>query len=390
MSLRDFRITELPDDSPAVVLPSGELDHDTTIVSMGPQHPSTHGVLRLMLKLDGETVLGLVPVLGYLHRGIEKLAESRTYPQIIPYTDRLDYLSSMTMNLGYVVAVERLMGIEVPRRARYLRTAVAELQRLASHLIWVGTFALDLGAITAFIYTFREREAIMDLFEALCGARLTYNYYRIGGVMADAPAGWTDRVTSYLNDQEGYLREYENLLNDNPVFRARTEGIGVISGRDAVAYGLSGPSLRGSGVAYDIRKTEPCDAYGEMVFDVATSDRGDCFGRYLVRLEEMRQSMSIVRQCLRRMRDCDGEVLAKLPRVLKAPVGEVYARVESSRGDFGVFVVGDGGPKPARLRFRSPSFANLSALNHMCRGMKIADVVAILGSIDIVLGEVDR
>ena len=386
MNLRDFRIPEL--DAPPVNLPALELEHDTTIVSMGPQHPSTHGVLRLMLKMDGETVLKLVPVIGYLHRGTEKIAEHRTYTMIIPYTDRLDYLSSMYMNMGYVRAVEKLLGVEPPPRARYLRTAVAELQRLASHLIWLGTFALDLGAATMFIYPFREREMILDLFERLCGARLTYNYFRFGGVMADCPPNWVAETMEYLAFQEKRLVEYEAVLTKNPIFLARTEGIGYISAADALNYGLSGPSLRGSGVSFDLRKDEPYEAYGEVEFAVATFPGGDCYARYLVRVEEIRQSIRIVRQCLQKMED--GEVQAKLPRAIKPPTGEAYVRVEAPRGNFGVFVVSDGGAMPVRVRFRSPSFANLSALDHMCRGMKLADVVAVLGSIDIVLGEVDR
>ena len=384
--LRDFRLPEF--DAPPVELPELEQAHDTTIVSMGPQHPSTHGVLRLMLKMDGETVIKLAPVIGYLHRGTEKLAEHRTYTMIIPYTDRLDYLSSMYMNMGYVLAVEKLLGIEPPPRARYLRTAVAELQRLASHLIWLGTFALDLGAATMFIYPFRERETILDLFERLCGARMTYNYFRFGGVMADCPPNWIQEVHAYLHEQEVRLKEYEAVLTKNPIFLARTQRVGYISGKDAIDYGLSGPSLRGSGVHFDVRKDDPYEAYGEVDFNVATDNAGDCYARYLVRLEEMRQSIRIVRQCLEKMED--GEVQTKLPRAIKPPVGEAYVRVEAPRGNFGVFVVSDGGPMPVRVRFRSPSFANLSALDHMCRGMKLADVIAILGSIDIVLGEVDR
>ncbi len=386
MPLRDFRLPEF--DAPAVELPTAERDHQTTIVSMGPQHPSTHGVLRLMLKLDGETVVKLVPVVGYLHRGTEKMAESRTYTMLIPYTDRLDYLSSMYMNLGYVRAVEQLLGVEVPARARYLRTAVAELQRLASHLLWLASFSLDLGAATMFIYPFREREDVLDLFEALCGARLTYNYFRFGGVMADAPAGWMSRAETYLAKQERMLREYEAVLTENPVFTARTKGVGYLSGADAVNYGLSGPSLRGSGVAFDVRKDDPCDAYGDVQFNVCTAPEGDCFARYRVRMDEMRESIRIVRQCLAAMPE--GDVQGKVPRVIKPPAGEAYARVEAPRGLFGVYVVSDGSAHPLRVRFRSPSFVNLSALNQMCAGGKLADVVAVLGSIDIVLGEVDR
>ena len=386
MPLRDFRITEL--DAPPVVLPAVEQAHETTIVSMGPQHPSTHGVLRLVLRMDGETVERLVPDIGYLHRGIEKMAESRTYPMMIPYTDRLDYLSSMYMNLGYVRAVEQLLGVEPPPRGRYLRTAVAELQRLASHLLWLASFALDLGAATMFIYPFRERELVLDLFEKLCGARLTYNYYRFGGVMADCPPGWEQEVDAFLTLQEGKLVEYETILTENPIFLARTVGIGAISAADALNYGLSGPSVRGSGVAFDVRKDDPYEAYGECDFTVATRPAGDCYARYQVRLDEMRSSIRIIRQCLGKMEA--GEVQAKMPRAIKPPAGEAYVHVEAPRGDYGVYVVSDGSASPARLHFRSPSFVNLSALDKMCRGAKLADVVAVLGSIDIVLGEVDR
>jgi len=386
MPLRDFRITEF--DAPPLTLPTAELDHETTIISMGPQHPSTHGVLRLMLKLDGETVMKLVPVIGYLHRGVEKLAESRTYAMLVPFTDRLDYLSSMYMNLGYVRAVEQLLEVEVPERARYLRTAVVELQRLASHLLWLASFALDLGAATMFIYPFREREEVLDLFEQLCGARLTYNYIRIGGVMADVPAGWLEAVERYLALQEQRLAEYEAVLTGNPVFTSRTQGIGYISAADAINFGLSGPSLRGSGVDFDLRKDDPCDAYGLVDFTVCTAPEGDCFARYRVRMDEMTESIRIVRQCLAKLPA--GEVQAKLPARLRPPAGEAYARVEAPRGIFGVYVVSDGSPNPLRVRFRSPSFVNLSALNQMCAGGKLADVVAVLGSIDIVLGEVDR
>ncbi|MHB9133060.1 MAG: NADH-quinone oxidoreductase subunit D [Armatimonadota bacterium] len=355
---------------------------------MGPQHPSTHGVLRLMVRLDGETVVKMAPVIGYLHRGTEKIAEQRTYTMVIPYTDRLDYLASMYMNLGYVRAVEKLLDIEVPERARYLRTAVAEMQRIASHLLWLGSFAADIGALTIFLYSFRERETLTELFEKLCGARLTYNYMRFGGVMADCPDNWKGEVASYLDLQEERLKEYEAILNDNPVFRARTERVGVITAEDAINFGLSGPSLRGSGVNFDLRKLEPFDAYADVDFDVCVQQGCDVFARYLVRMAEIRESIKIIRQCLDRMPD--GEVQAKLPRVIKPPAGEAYARVEAPRGNFGVFVVSDGSSSPMRVRFRSPSFANLSALDYMCRGVKIADIVAILGSIDIVLGEVDR
>ncbi|MHB9022848.1 MAG: NADH-quinone oxidoreductase subunit D [Armatimonadota bacterium] len=355
---------------------------------MGPQHPSTHGVLRLVLKLDGETVVRMAPVIGYLHRGTEKIAENRTYTMVIPYTDRLDYLSSMYMNLGYVLAVEKLLGVEVPERARYLRTAIAEMQRIASHLLWLGSFAADIGALTIFLYSFREREICTELFEKICGARLTYNYIRFGGVMADVPGSWIDETMQYLDLQEQRIGEYETILTENPIFRARTRCVGQISAADAVNFGMSGPSVRGSGVAYDVRKIEPYDAYGDIDFNACTQTGCDVFARYQVRMDEMRESIRIIRQCLAKMPD--GDVQTKLPRVIKPPAGEAYAHVEAPRGDFGVFVVSDGTANPVRVRFRSPSFANLSALDTMCRGVKLADIVAILGSIDIVLGEVDR
>ncbi len=388
-------------------------DHRDMTINMGPQHPSTHGVLRVVLDLEGENIVNSTVHIGYLHRGIEKLSEARTYTQIIPLTDRTDYTSAMTGNQGLVVAVERLMELEVPRRGRYIRTMIAELQRLASHLIWLGTHALDIGAMSVFLYCFREREMILDFFEEMCGARLTYSYYRVGGVMGDAPAGILERIYAFTDYFTDRLAESEELLTKNDMWMARTQGVGVISAADAIAVGLTGPPLRGSGVKYDIRKAEPYDAYADMDFEVPIATTGDVFGRYIVRIEEMKQSVRIVRQCIENMPSGpvsveDSKVTPPKREVamthmesminhfmwnihsFSAPKGEVYSAIEAPKGELGYYIVSDGGNKPYRLRIRPPSFCNLQALSQMVKGHMIADVVAIIGSIDIVLGEVDR
>ena len=357
-------------------------------INMGPQHPSTHGVLRLILHLDGETIAGMRPVIGYLHRGVEKLSEHRTYAMIEPLTDRLDYVAAVSENLGWCGAVERLMGVTPPPRAEYLRVVLAELQRIASHLLWLGTHALDLGAMTVFFYTFREREMILDLFEAFCGARLTTNSMRIGGFLEDAPRDWLARVRHFLKIFPGRMKEYEDLLTKNRIFVGRTLGVGVLSAQDAIAYGVSGPPLRASGVSYDVRKATPYSAYPEFEFDIPVGKNGDTYDRYLVRMEELRQSCRIIGQALDRMPD--GEVKAKVPKYIKPPPGEVYHAVESPRGEQGFYVISEGGEMPYRVRFRAPSFGNLQALETMCRGQLVADVVAVIGSIDIVLGDCDR
>jgi NADH-quinone oxidoreductase subunit D len=394
------------------VVETGENRRDMTI-NLGPQHPSTHGVLRVVLDLQAENIVGSRVHIGYLHRGIEKLAESRTYTQIIPLTDRTDYMSAMTGNQGLVVAVERLMELDVPPRGRYIRTMIAELQRIASHLIWLGTHAMDVGATTVFLYCFRERERILDFFEAFCGARLTYTYYRVGGVMADVPPGILDTIYEFTTDMVDRLAENEELLTANDLWVARTTGVAYISAEDAIAIGLTGPPLRGSGVAYDIRKAEPYDAYAEMDFIVPTADSGDVFGRYIVRVEELKQSIRMVRQCIEKMPD--GPTNVEDPMVtppkrevsmthmesminhfmwnihsFRAPKGEVYSAVESPKGELGYYIVSDGNNKPYRLRIRPPSFCNLQALPQLIKGYMVADVVAAIGSIDIVLGEVDR
>ena len=357
-------------------------------INMGPQHPSTHGVLRLVLHLDGEEIKDMRPVIGYLHRGVEKLSEHRTYSMIEPLTDRLDYVAAISENLGWCGAVERLLNVEPPPRAQSIRVILAELQRVASHLVWLGTHALDLGAMTVFFYCFREREILLDLFESFCGARLTYNSMRIGGLYEDVPPGWFERVRHFLKIFPDRMKEYEDLLTVNRIFLGRTQGVGVLSAEDAVAYGVSGPTLRASGVSYDVRKAIPYSSYDQFEFDVPLGSHGDTYDRYLVRMEEMRQSCRIVRQALDRMPD--GEVRAKVPKYIKPPAGDVYHVVESPRGEQGFYVISSGSEMPYRVRFRAPSFANLQALPAMCRGGLVADVVAVIGSIDIVLGDCDR
>jgi NADH-quinone oxidoreductase subunit D len=364
-------------------------DTDELVLNMGPQHPSTHGVLRVVLRLDGERVVDSDVVIGYLHRGIEKLCENRDWTQIVLITDRMDYVAAATSNLGYVETVEKLMQLEVPPRARYVRTALAELQRIASHCLWLGTHAMDIGAMTVFLYAFRERELILDLFEEFCGARLTYNSMRIGGLPLDIPPGWDKKVLQFCDIMDAKVREYEELLTNNRIWLERTRDIGIISGADAVAIGLSGPALRGSGVPRDIRKDEPNAAYADFEFDVPIGTRGDTYDRYLVRLEEFRQSVRIIRQAITGLPE--GPYLGKVPRLIKPAAGETYHAVESPKGEIGYFIVSDGrSTNPYRFRVRPPSFCNLQALPRLIKGHLVADVVALIGSIDIVLGEVDR
>jgi NADH-quinone oxidoreductase subunit D len=357
-------------------------------VNMGPQHPSTHGVLRLDVKMDGEVVVECNPDVGFLHRGIEKLAEMRQYIQFIPVTDRLDYLASMLQNMAYVGAIEKLAEIEVPERAQYIRVIMMELNRIASHLIFFGTMGMDLGATTPFIYGMREREDILDLFEMTCGARLTYNYFRPGGVSKDLPVGFYEKCKAYIKKQRDMLPEYDDLLTNNQIFIARTRNVGIISAEQAINYSMSGPSLRASGVPYDVRKVDPYCVYDRLDWDMVTRTEGDTRARYLCRLDEIRQSLKIVEQALDLIPE--GELKYKTPLKQKVPAGEVYFHIESARGDVGVYLVSDGSDKPYRLKWRAPSFINLGALNEMVKGWKVADVVAILGSLDVVLGEVDR
>jgi NADH-quinone oxidoreductase subunit D len=364
---------------------------DTTelVINMGPQHPSTHGVLRLVLRLDGERVVHTDVVIGYLHRGIEKLCEHRDYAQIVLITDRMDYVAAATNNLGYVETVEKLMAIEVPVRARYIRTILAELQRIASHCLWLGTHAIDIGAMTVFLYAFRERELVLDLFEEYCGARLTYNAMRVGGLPLDIPPGWDRKVLAFCDILETKVDEYEQLLTHNRIWRERTRGVGVITAEDAVAIGLSGPPLRGSGVMRDIRKDQPYAAYADFEFDVPLGTSGDTYDRYLIRIEEFYQSVRIIRQALAGLPE--GPILGKVPRLIKPPAGETYHAIESPKGELGYFIASDGKSNtPYRFRVRPPSFCNLQALPQLVKGHLVSDVVALIGSIDIVLGEVDR
>ena len=382
-------------------------------INMGPQHPSTHGVLRLILELDGETVVKATPHIGFLHRGVEKLAEYKTYHQFITLTDRLDYLAPLSNNLGYVQAVEKLLNIEAPKRSQYIRMILCELTRIQSHLLWLATQALDIGAMTVFFYCFRERETINNIFEMAAGARMNLSYFRIGGVARDLPDGFVEKVREFVNDFPARLRDYETLLTKNKIWLMRTKNVGVISAEDAINYGLSGPSIRGSGVKWDVRKSEPYSSYDEMDFIIPVGQNGDVYDRYIVRLEEMRQSNEIVRQAMDTIPK--GKFIAELPDVtlpqkenlkksmealiqhfkvvtggICPPVGEVYACVEAPKGELGFYIVSDGTKNPYRVKIRPPSFVNLEGLQKMVEGHMIADVVAVIGSLDIVLGEIDR
>jgi NADH-quinone oxidoreductase subunit D len=363
------------------------LDTRELEINMGPQHPSTHGVLRVVLRLDGETVVGADCDIGYLHRGVEKLAERREYFQALTLTDRTDYVAAIYNNLGYVETVEKLLGIEAPPRARWVRTLLGELSRISSHLLWLATHGHDIGAMTVFLYCFREREKILDLFEEYCGARLTTTTFRIGGLRDDLPAGFLDRTARFIDDFPAKVAEYEQLLTENRIWIERTRNVGVIAAADAISWGLCGPILRGSGVRWDLRKDLPYAAYDEVDFDVPIGERGDTYDRYLVRMEEMRQSARIVRQCIERMPA--GDIKVKVPKVRPAK-GMVYHAVEGPKGELGYLLVSDGSPHVYRLHIRPPSLINLQALPDMVRGQLVADVIAVIGSIDIVLGEVDR
>lgn len=385
-------------------------------ISMGPQHPATHGVLRVVLDLDGERVLKCTPYVGYLHRGVEKLAENRTYLSALPLTDRLDYISSMSNNVGYCLAVERLFGIEAPERAKYIRTIMSEMTRISSHIIGVSTHALDIGAMTLFLYSFRDRETLIDLFEMTCGARLTVSYPRIGGVRNDVSQEFLDRLYAFTEEFPNTIeREYETLLNENRIWKQRTEGIGVISAEEAINWGLTGPTLRGSGVPYDVRKYAPYDAYDKVEFNVPVGKNGDVYDRYLCRMEELKQSNWIIKQCIEQMPkgpvmapDAPKFTLPAKDRVLSdmeslihqfvlitkgpisAPEGEIYVATEVPKGELGYYMISDGSGRPYRMRLRAPSFVHISALPVFCRDALVADVIANIGTIDIVLGECDR
>ncbi len=364
------------------------LDTEEMVLNMGPQHPSTHGVLRVILKLDGETVTDLDCDIGYLHRGVEKIAENCTYQMITPYWDRLDYVAAVSNDLVYVEAVEKLLQVEVPRRAEYLRVILTELQRIASHLLWLGTHAIDIGAVTVLLYCFREREEILKIFEDFIGARLTAHAFRIGGLWWDAYPEFVERVRAFIKMIPSRIDEYETLLNTNRIWLARTVGIGHISAEDAINYSLTGPVLRGSGVKYDVRKATPYSAYADFDFEIPVGENGDTYDRYLCRMAEMRQSLAIIEQALDGLPE--GPVMAKVPKIIKPPVGEVYHSIEAPKGEIGVYLMSDGTAKPYRMRIRPPSYINLQALKKMSVGHLVADVVAIIGTIDIVLGEVDR
>jgi NADH-quinone oxidoreductase subunit D len=382
-------------------------------LNLGPQHPSTHGVLRVLLELDGEVVIKCVPDMGFLHRGIEKLGEYRMYNQFVPWTDRTDYVAAFTGNYALVKTVEELMGVEIPERAQYLRVIFSELQRIASHLLWLATHAMDLGAVTVFLYAMRERELILDIFEMQTGARLTYNSMRVGGFPKDTPPGWREKVENFLGIMPQRLKEYDNLLAENPIFLRRVKGVGVISAEDAIQWGLTGPSLRGSGVAYDVRKSAPYAVYDRLDFEIPVGTHGDVYDRFLVRMEEMRQSVKLVRQALDQLPEgpvMTGDIRVALPgkeatmtsieamqrhfmlviHGFRPPVGEYYSAVESPKGELGWYIVSNGENHAYRARNRAPSFVNLQGLPIMCEGALIADVVANIGSIDIVVGEVDR
>jgi len=364
------------------------LDSDELVLNMGPQHPSTHGVLRVILKLDGEKVLGTECVIGYLHRGVEKIAENRTYVQFNPYVDRMDYVAAVSNGLGYCLAVEKLLNTEAPPRAQYLRVILTELNRIASHQLWLGTHALDIGAITPLFYTFRDREEILKIFEKYCGARLTTHAFRIGGTQYEAYEGFEKDCLAFCDFLLPKIDEYETLLSTNRIWVERTKGVGYISEKDAIALGVTGPVLRASGVRWDLRKAQPYSAYDKFDFDIPIGLNGDTYDRYIVRIQEMRQSVRIIRQAVEVLPT--GPIMAKIPKVLKPPVGEVYHSIEAPKGELGYFIVSDGSTQPYRIRVRPPSFVNLQALDIMVRGALVADVVAVIGTLDIVLGEVDR
>jgi len=397
--------------APTPVLEAG--DSKTMILNMGPQHPSTHGVLRLLLEIDGETIVRIMPDIGFLHTGIEKTCEAKFYQQVVPLTDRIDYLCPMTNNLCYVLAVEKLLGLEIPPKAQWLRVLMNELTRINSHLVWLGTHAMDIGAMTVFLYCFRERERILRLFEMVSGQRMMTSYFRVGGVSLEPPIGFFDRVRDFASLFPEKIDEYENLLTGNPIWMMRTKGVARMTADDAIALSATGPTLRGSGVDFDLRRDMPYSGYENFKFKVPVRQEGDVFARYLCRVAELRESNSIVKQALDGMPE--GPVKADAPKVVlpdrekmktqmesliyhfkiitegfAVPAGEVYQAIESPRGEMGYYIVSDGSAKPYRVHMRSACFANLQTLETMCKGKLLADVVAAIGSIDIVLGEIDR
>jgi len=358
------------------------------LLNVGPQHPSTHGVFRLVIKIDGEIITEATPVIGYLHRGTEKLAENLQYTQIIPYTDRMDYLAAMTNNYVLCHAVETMMGIEIPDRAEYLRILAMELGRVSSHLVWWGTYLLDIGAISPFLYAFREREMIQNLLNELSGARLTFNYMRVGGVKWDAPDGWVEKVREFVPYMREQLKGYHDLVTGNEIFMKRIKGVGAYTKEEAINYSLSGANLRCTGVEYDLRKIEPYSIYDRFDFNIPTRKEGDAWARYQIRLEEIEESLKIIEQAVEQF-PAKGAIMAKVPKIIKAPAGDAFVRIEAPRGEIGCYIASDGKKEPFRLRFRRPSFYNLQILPKLLKGENIANLITILGAIDIVLGEVD-
>ena len=389
------------------------LSTERMTLNIGPQHPSTHGVLRIIVELDGETIVRAIPDVGFLHTGIEKNAEKLYYSQVIPLTDRIDYLAPLSNNLVYCLAVEKLLGLEAPPRAQWLRVLLTELTRINNHLVWLGTTALEIGAMTVFLYAFREREEILNIFELVSGQRMMSSYFRIGGIAVEPPPDFHQQVDRLLKMLPGHFDEYEDLLSENKIWLGRTRGVGVLSGEDALAYGITGPNLRASGVAYDLRKAEPYSSYDKFDFEIPVRPEGDCYARYVVRMEEMRQSLRIARQALeglpegRLLADAPGIVLPdreKMKAEMEAliyhfkivvdgfapPAGDVYMAIESPKGELGCYLVSDGGPRPWRMRWRPPSLLNVQLLAKLLPGHLIADAIAIIASVDFVLGEVDR
>src|ERR1041384_2674041 len=354
------------------------LDSNELIINMGPQHPATHGVLRVILKLDGEKVMGTECVIGYLHRGVEKIAENRTYTMFNPYVDRMDYVAAVSNGLGYCLAIEKLLNVEAPPRAAYIRVILSELNRIASHQLWLGTHALDIGAMTPLFYTFRDREEILKIFEKYCGARLTTHAFRIGGTQYETYEGFEQEVKNFCKFVAPKIDEYEELLTGNRIWLQRTKGVGFISAEDAIALGVTGPVLRASGVKWDIRKALPYSMYEKFDFEIPTGEHGDTYDRYLVRMAEMHQSLRIIQQAVDGLPE--GPIMAKIPKVIKPAAGEVYHSIEAPKGELGYYIVSDNSTQPYRVRVRPPSFINLQALDRMVRGGLVADVVAIIGT----------
>jgi NADH-quinone oxidoreductase subunit D len=399
-----------------IIRPALEGKQDTMVLNMGPHHPSTHGVLRLVVELDGETVVNVAPDIGFLHTGIEKTMESKTYQKAVVLTDRTDYLAPLSNNLSYVLAVEKLLDCEIPPRAQTARVLMTELQRISSHLVWLGTHALDLAAMSVFLYAFREREQILDIFELVSGARMMTSYFRVGGLAYDLPDDFAATVAAFLDIMPGRVDEYENLLTGNPVWIERTVGVGAINTEAAISYGLSGPMLRATGMDWDLRRDMPYCGYETYDFDIPVAQNGDIYDRYLVRMAEMRESVKICRQALQRLQDLGpgpwttadrkispppkSEITHSMESLIhhfklwtegfKPPIGEAMSAIESPRGELATYIVSDGSPKPYRVHFRAPSFINLQALTHMAKGRLVADLVALIASMDPVLGEVDR